>query len=160
MSPCFVDFEAFQHGAESFKIKELCILDVKRLQQPLHMIFYPHVSWQRLNLRRRRTYAYQTNRLHHLLWDEGCSRYCRSCILFLIQHLFPDWSNEIFYVMGSQKLQFLQREFPQLQWMEYNATLSELPQLCPHSSCTYRNHGERCALLKCYRLYYHYMLLV
>lgn len=160
MSPIFIDFEAFQHGAEPFRIKELCIMDCARPGQPLHLIFNPHVQWHCLNNRRRHTYAYQTNHLHHLQWQEGFVRYCRECLFFVIQFHFPKWQNETFYVLGAQKLQFLRRELPRLRLVEYNATLSQLPQLCLQSTCPYRNHGQHCAVLKCYRLYYHYMMLV
>ena len=160
MSPCFIDFEAFQHGGEQFKIKELCIVDADRFCQPMYMVFHPHTRWHRLNLQQRRTYAYQTNRLHHLHWNEGFMRYCRKCVFAMIQWFLPNWRRQTFYVLGNQKLIHLQREFPRLRLVEYNATLSQLPQLCPQSTCVNRNHGEHCAYLKCYRLYYHYMMLL
>ena len=159
MSPVFIDFEAFQHGTEHYKIKELCIMDTARPSKPLHLVFTPHIQWHRLKEQQRRTYAYQSNHLHQLLWQEGCVRYCPNCILFTIQLHFHNWRNITFNVLGSQKLEFLQWQFPQLRFVQYNATLSQLPQLCPQSHCPYRNHGPHCAVLKCYKLYYHYMML-
>lgn len=157
-SPCYIDFEAFQHGEESYKIKELCVLSSTNLLFPIHMIFRPHKKWDRLSMEQKQTYAYQTNHHHHILWNEGWMRYCRRCVFAIIEYCIPDCRRQTFYVMGGQKLRFLQNEFPQLHFVEMDVTFNHLPQL-PHSMCHYRNHGDRCAFLKCYKLYYHNMLL-
>jgi hypothetical protein len=159
MSPFFIDFEAFQHGNERYMIKELCILSTNYANRPMYMLFRPSNQWHKLSMTHKQTYAYQTNHLHHIQWNEGFMRYCRKCIFSIINTSFPNCRSETFYVMGAQKQQFLKREFPQLHFVNYNVTFTQLPRLCGNSHCLYRNHGEHCAFLKCYQLYYHYMML-
>lgn len=155
----FIDFEAFQHGDEDFQIKELCILEATTPLKPLYFLFKPPCEWNLLSSDQRRTYIYEERYIHGLSWGEGQTRYCASCVWHYIKKSFPltTSADHICYVLGKQKADFLRREFPQLNIVEYNVTLKELPHAPLHLTCQYRVHGERehCAMLKCYRLLSH-----
>ena len=158
VGPYFIDFEAFQHGSGSFKIKELCVIDVDRPLSPLYFVFRESTRWSSLTVEQQQTFAYQTRELHGLHWEEGITRYCRSCIWSWIKETFPLCRNSIFYVMGKQKMEYLQKEFPQLNFCEYNVTLNNLPSIAPNIKCLYRDHEQtHCACLKCFRLLQHYI---
>lgn len=162
--PYFVDFEAFQHGTEKYKIKEMCVIDVNRPLSPLYFIFSLTAAlkpWDQLGLEQRKTYDYQSQHLHRLTYGEGVIPYCKTCIWRMIKHTFPTCINGIFYVIGSQKCAHLMNEFPKLNWCEYclRNWNSDLPKIPPNISCLHRPHGDHCACLKCYRLYQHYITL-
>jgi hypothetical protein len=157
MSSFFIDFEAFQHGDEIFRLKELCIIDVDNPSNPIYFLFKASKEWNRLDACVKRTYNYQMRHLHHLDWNEGITRYCRRCVQYIVETYFPGARNGIFYVMGRQKLRFLQEEFPKWTIVEYNVSINELPPLTPNINCVYRPHGEHCACLKCFRLVKHYL---
>ena len=160
MAPYFIDFEGFQHGNGRYKIKELCIVDVDRVLSPLFFIFRAPKSWNSLTTEQQRTYSYETNHIHGLQWEEGITRYCRRCTWYWIKEAFPHCRTSIFYVMGKQKMEFLQTEFPEINFCEYNVTLNNLPSIPPNIKCLYREHDQtHCACLKCYRLYQHYICL-
>lgn len=155
----FIDFEAFQHGEEDFRIKELCILEASTPLKPLYFLFKPPCAWDLLSPDQRRTYRYEEKHIHGLCWGEGQTRYCANCVWHYIKKSFPLVSadakeDHICYVLGQQKADFLRKEFPQLTIIEYNVTLKELPHAPSHITCVYRVHGgrEHCAMLKCYRL--------
>jgi len=158
----FIDFEGFQHGKEDFMIKELCILDENASLKPLTFLFKPMKPWDELKSSQRRTYAYQEHRLHHLTWSEGSKSYCTSCLERNIKKAIPLYEQAICYVMGKQKADFLRRELPMLNIIEYSLAncYKDLPNAPVHLCCTYRNHSkEHCAVLKCYRLMLHYQSL-
>ena len=78
---CFIEFKAFQHGNESFQIKELCILDADKPLKPLSFLFKPSTAWDMLNYESRRTYKYQEEHLHKLTWSEGdTSPFSKLCV--------------------------------------------------------------------------------
>ena len=159
MSTIFVDFEAFQHGTtERYKLKELCLLSADRPLTPLYFLFRGWPTWELLNDDQKRTYSYQSNHIHHLEYTEGVVIFCKCCIARAIKIAFPEWVNSVFYVMGSQKYDWLRRKFPMFNWCEYNGvTLNTLP-IIPHNiSCLHRPHGDHCACLKCFKLYQHYI---
>jgi hypothetical protein len=155
----FIDFEAFQHGEESFQVKELCVLDAAKPLNPLYLLFKPPMSWSDLNHEQKRTYAYQEHNLHHIAWNEGRDeRYCGSCLKHRIMKEFPLAASpeSVCYVLGNQKADFLQDELPELNIMEYvyACAYKDLPHAPNHLTCIYRNHSrEHCATLKCYRMY-------
>jgi hypothetical protein len=158
----FIDFEAFQHGNEDFMIKELCILDESAPLKPLTFVFKPTKPWDKLNGSQKRTYAYQEHKLHQLAWNEGSKSYCNSCVERNIKRAMPLYENANCYVVGKQKADFLRRELPMLNIIEFSFVDSykDLPRAPAHLSCTYRYHGkEHCAVLKCYRLMLHYQSL-
>ena len=159
MSPYFIDFEAFQHGTEKYQMKELCIVDVDRPFSPLYYLFKSRTRWETLDMDQQRTYHYQSHNVHSLGWYEGIIVYCRKCVWREIQEVFPMYKNGIFYVMGKQKMDYLQIEFPKLNFCEYKVTMNTLPYLSPNFSCIHRYHGEHCACLKSYRLMKHYYQL-
>lgn len=160
MGPYFVDFEAFQHGTERFLIKELCIIDVDRPLTPLYFIFRSPKAWDSLNSQQQMTYRYQSQHLHHLEYSEGVSLFCKTCVARFIKLTFPNCLAGIFYVMGTQKFDYLRNKFPCFNWCEYNGvTLNTLPTIPTNIQCFHRDHGEHCACLKCYRLYQHYITL-
>ena len=161
MSPTlFIDFEAFQCGEEDFQIKELCILDAAAPLKPLYFMFKPSLPWDALNRDQKRTYAYQEHHVHHLSWNEGFRRYCRNCVAKQIERVFPLVTvNSICYVLGKQKVEYLQRELPMLNISEYEHATSynEILPAPAHLTCYYRNHSRKhCAVLKCYQLLSHY----
>ena len=60
----FIDFEAFQHGVgETYRIKELCVIDAARPMQPLYRLYKPPMPWAALNGAQKRTYNYQEKHL-------------------------------------------------------------------------------------------------
>lgn len=158
----FADFEAFQHGDERFQVKELCILDRDSPMNPLYFLFKPPRAWDLLSHDQRRTYIYEERNIHGLAWGEGETRYCASCIWHYIKQAYPLVAagvDHVCYVLGTQKVNFLKEEFPELNVVEYNSmTLKELPHAPSHLICKYRAHGRRehCAMLKCYRLLSHF----
>ena len=157
--PFFIDFEAFQHGEERFVIKELCVIDKNLPLSPLYFVFKNKNHWSSLNRAQQKTYSYQSNYLHGLQWEEGESHYCQRCLWYWIKRSFPNCQDSIFYVLGEQKRNFLQIEFPKLTFVVYdNITLSSLPHIPPNIKCLFRNHDDNhCACLKCYRMYQHFM---
>lgn len=156
----FVDFEAFQHGDEPYEVKELCIVDA---DQPFHFfykLFGPQESWNGMSREQRRTYCYQTRHVHGIDYHEGYKNYCPYHLGKAIKDHFPGCVNEIFYIMGRQKLQFMKKEYPQFNWCEYNATLNDMPSLPKNIVCLHRTHDHtHCALLKACKLYQHYINL-
>lgn len=155
-----VDFEAFQHGSEDFRLKELCIIDVDKPLQPLYFIFKHRKQWDHLKSEHQKTYTYQMHHLHKLKYEEGHTFYCRTCIWRKIRDVFPSCTNGIFYVYGQQKVHFLSAEFPKVVWRHYDfvpryADLLMLPY--QNVVCIHRPHGQRCACLKVYRLYNDYV---
>ena len=153
----FVDFEAFQHGQESFKLKELCIINLDSPLAPTHYVFRPSKSWEQLDPRQQKTYHYITQRLHHLTYNEGSVYYCKQCIWTSIKRLFPTWRSGTFYVMGDQKKRFLEQEYPKLKWNLYRE--DTLPELPANITCPLRDHGKHCAYTKCYRMCHHHCLI-
>lgn len=156
----FVDFEAFQHGDESFQVKELCIIDIDRPLRPLYILYAPKISWAKLSHNQKMTYLYQTHNLHHLDYNEGYIDYSEGYTWQAIMKHFPMCRNHgaIFYIMGKQKMEFMKKSYPQLNWCEYHVTLNNLPLLPRNISCLYRTHNyTHCACLKTYRLYQHYI---
>ena len=159
MGAIFVDFEAFQHGpSERFKLKELCLLSADRPLTPLYFLFGASPLWEQLDGEQQRTYAYQSRHLHHLEYSEGVVSFCKGCVARVIKTTFPDYINCVFYVMGSQKMEYLRDKFPMFNWCEYNGvTVNSLPSLPHNITCLHRPHGDHCACLKCYKLYQHYI---
>ena len=158
----FIDFEAFQHGDESFIIKELCVLSVRQPMKPLHFVFKAPFPWSGLSLQKRHTYTYQERNLHHLQWIEGNEkRYCPKCVERRIRQVVAHQPEPLFYVLGDQKAEFLKKEFPSLNIVTYPHTYKDLnTHDLTHLICPFRDHSyEHCALLKCYRLYTHFMSL-
>jgi hypothetical protein len=156
----FIDFEAFQHGDEEPQMKELCVIDADRPMEPLYFVFTPHMDWYCLSEEHRKTYNYQTRRVHRLHWLDGITRYCRECVLFHIAMKFPRWKHGMFYVLDKPvgpKVEFLNQEFPQLRVVNYNGlTFNTLPEPCIILSCPYKAHGKHCAFRKCLQLYTHF----
>lgn len=160
----FADFEAFQHGDEPYRIKELCILSADRPLKPLYFLFRAYKPWDKLTPEQQRTYSYVERKLHHLAWGEGNTRYCANCITHYVEKSLLHTAaagemDHVCYVLGKQKADFLQRELPTLNIVEYNFTsLKQLPDAALHLTCCYRaDHSrEHCAVLKCYRLLSHY----
>ena len=154
----FIDFEAFQHGAEDFQVKELCIMDATTPKRSMSYTFQPPRPWQWLTTNEKRTYEYATNHLHKLSWNEGCGNSCPSCVQKHIIQFFG--ASSIFYAIGRQKTEFLQRHLPKLIIIDYgecySVTLKDLPPVPDTFRCMYREHGRvHCAAIKCYRLYLH-----
>jgi len=156
----FIDFEAFQHKNEDFRIKELCVLIAEKPFHPLHYVFKNDKSWSQLSQAKRRTYKYQEKQLHHLTWTEAASpfrHWCAHCIKIELESLGPLKC----YVLGKQKADYLRSVLssPLINIVEYEytdsyKTLSPAPS---HLVCTYRDHSrEHCALLKCYQMMFHY----
>ena len=154
----FIDFEAFQHGDEPFQIKELCFLSNQASLQPLHFIFKPEIPWEKLTNAQRKTYSYEESKIHGLMWREGMDRYCPGCILHRVKKYIPHITNAVCYVLGTQKSNFLRKEFPSLKIVNY--PIDSFKDMLPtptHLTCPYRPHSrDHCALLKCYRMSYHY----
>ena len=158
MPPYFIDFEAFQHGKDNdFQVKELCMVDADRpYAPPLHFVFGPNKKWQMCTNEEKRTYCYLMHHWHKLGWYEGASLYRPLDVIREMKKVFPCFSHAITYVLGYEKLKFLQREFPMMNLREYGTTRKMLPQLPLNVSCPYRYHGKNCACLKCYPLIEHY----
>ena len=173
----FLDFEAFQHGDEDYQIKELCVMDAANPLRIMSYIFAPPSRWDLLTSEQKATYRFQKERLHRLSWHEGFMRYCNQCV----QRDISIWvaaagayslNDSLFYTIGEQKAEFLNRQFPNLNIMCYPVELKRLPPVSSHMRCIYREHGRlrrradhhhhradekiHCAMLKCYKMYLHY----
>jgi hypothetical protein len=161
----FIEFEAFQHGNEDFHIKELCLMDAAKPMRQLHYIYRPPHQWESLSLEHKRTYNYQSRMLHRMSWNEGYTRFCTECL----RRDVDQWMNgnthrtSIIYVLGQQKVDYLQRLLPNCNIVNYqtafNVTLKDLPDAPGHACCIYRNHGTHCAVLKCLRMYLYFVSL-
>ena len=156
MPPYFLDFEAFRYRKESFQIKELTMLDVDKPLTPLYYIFAPTNQWQCLTEDERLQFRYQFNHIHQLHWNEGHSRYCKECIWYHVKTVFPYSDRAVTYVMGKEKMDFLQKEFPGLHLVEYNVTFKTLPEIPKTLICPFKEHGEHCTYRKTLRLFQHY----
>lgn len=159
----FVDFEAFQHGDEDFQLKEIAIMDAARPQRVIHFVYLPPYEWECLSEAQKATYSYERRKLHHLHWQEGTLHFCNECLLRELDRWFLKYADEdaVFYTMGQQKVAFLQKILPGFNVVNYaavhNVTLKSLPLAPANMKCLYRNHGNHCAILKCYRLYLHFI---
>jgi len=155
----FLDIECFQHGSEEMIIKELSVLDITRPFEVLSMVFQSNKPWSSLSEEQKRTYSYQTRRLHHLHWKEGEQLYSRDNVAEQLATAFPLITERNVFVIGCQKAVFLRKEFNMLNIVEFNCErIKDLIKVPDHIVCTYRNHGrDHCAVLKCYRMYLHYL---
>lgn len=153
----FLDYEGFQSGQLAPIMKELAVISVENPQNPLYFNFNSPHPWEVLNDEQRRTYHYQTTRLHHIQWYEGYARYCKECMWYHFSLAFPQWQQGDFYVMDRMngiKITYLRQEFPQLNILPYTSvSFRTLPDLDDHHKCPYRDHGKHCAYLKCLKLY-------
>jgi hypothetical protein len=160
-----VDFEAFKHGAEDYRLKELCIMDASRPMKQRHYTFMPTCRWEELSPEQKRTYSYLTRDLHRLSWNEGTERFCEECLKIDLRRFVSsnNIARSVFYVLGQAKVDYLKQLFPDFTFVNYQAaygvTLRELPDAPSHVACTYRNHGKHCAFLKCVRVYLHFVSL-
>jgi hypothetical protein len=161
----FIDFEAFQHGGEDFSVKELCIVDIAKPMKALYYMYLPPCDWDALTHDQRRTYNYAYRALHRLSWDEGYTRFCTECLhRDMDRYLFGATNREssVFYVIGRQKTEFLQRILPAYKFVNYQeafnvSSFKDLPESVFGSRCLHRAHGDRCAVLKCYRMLQHFI---
>lgn len=162
--PYFIEFEAFRHGVEDYKIKELCIMEFNHHLRPLYYLFESEGAWNDLTAPQQTSYQYLTDQFHLLSWHEGGVRYCPKCIMHHIKTMFPGWQSGIFYVMETEsngpKVKYMKKAFPKLNIVNYIATLNTLPCISPNIVCHLRDHGIHCAYLKCLRLLEHYASLV
>ena len=162
-----VDFQAFQHGSEDFTVKELCVIDTSKPQRPMYAMYLPPCPYTELSREQRRTYDYQANRLHRLGWDEGYMHFCKECLKRAMERwLFTTNNRElsVFYAMGQQKVDFLQRLLPDCKIMNYQdafnvARSSDMPVVPPGVHCIHREHGDYCAVKRCYSMYLHFISL-
>ena len=162
-----VDFQGFQHGTEDVTVKELCIIDVSKPVRPFHTVYLPPCCWYQLSREQKRTYYYQSRQVHQLAWDEGYIRFCKECLLRDMERWLFTTNNcnrSLFYVMGEQKTAFLQRLLPDYKIVNYqeafNVTSSkDMPVVPPYVRCAHRDHGDYCAVKKCYSMYMHFMSL-
>ena len=162
-----VDFQGFQHGFEDFIIKELCIIDVSKPARPLHTLYLPPRCWNQLSRQQKRTYYYQTRRLHQIGWDEGYVRFCKECL----QRDMERWlftknnsSMSVFYVMGQQKAAILQRLLPDYKIVNYQEAFNvkscnDMPKAPSYARCAHREHGDYCAVKRCFSMYIHFTSL-
>lgn len=173
----FVDFEAFQHGAEKFKPVEVCVLDSSDLTHPLIEMYAQKENWKELSSSQKRTYNYQFRHLHRLYWKNSsdfCSPrvYSGQKLYSKIIHAFNPRVGDIFYVFGEQKLLFLENEIPHLNWRNYHFinSFKEIEEAVAegeedyelatflHSSTnlSHKMKTKNCALWKCIKLFHHW----
>lgn len=161
----FVDFNGFQHGSESLKFAELCVLQydgnisLKFSEEIHHKItfgFRQTKPWQSLSNEQKRTYNYQRKYVHHLPWSTMIGGiYDRNRVASIIKMKFKINEHEdIFYVLGKQKLDFLRKEFPEFQWSAYELaeSFTEIDQNMPNpTSCACSVSAEaKCLKLATY----------
>ena len=138
-------------------IKELAMLEAYNQMGKFCEVFRTDRSWSSLSNEQRRTYSYQERHLHHLSWNEGNRLYCKEDVLGDIKRAFPqcDTENAVIYVIGEQKMKFLQKEFGEkFHFQQLNCErVRDLPCAPCIVQCPYRAHGrEHCAMMKCYRM--------
>jgi len=162
-----IDFQAFQHGTEDYTVKEMCIIDVSKPTRPFHTLYLPPCCWYELSREQKRTYYYQTRSLHKLNWDEGYTKFCRECLQRDMERWLFGSSNpvlSVFYVMGQQKKEYLQRLLPHYNFVNYQDAFNvnswaDLPEAPPTARCPHRDHGDYCSVKKCYSMYWHYLTI-
>ena len=161
----FIDFEAFQHGDEDFNVKELCIIYVAKPNKQLYYLYLPPCLWNSLTREQQRTYQYANRDIHKLSLDEGYVRFCTECLQRDMDRFLFTTSNRelsVFFVMGRQKTKFLQRMLPDYKFINYQDAFGvrssrHLPEAPECVRCMHRVHGKHCAVLKCFRMYMHFM---
>lgn len=162
----FVEFEAYQHGTEDFQIKEIAVMDAAWPMRILQFVYLPPSDWKSLSNEQKKTYTYERRKLHHLHWHEGTLHFCAECLQREINRWFLTYyyyatDDVVFYTMGEQKVKYLQKILPGYNIVNYAAvhdvTIRTLPPVPDNLTCLYRNHGKHCAVLKCYKLYFHFM---
>lgn len=160
MPPLFIAVEGFKTrgGGDEFKIKELCILDANKPLAPLYFTFKFTRQWCSLKDADKTFFHTQTRDRHQLIWDEGESRFCPSCVEFHIRQSFPAYKSQIFYMLacGLVEIDFVRMKLPMLNIMLYDTPQYSLPSLAHNILCPYREHGYFCAYLTCMRLYTDY----
>ena len=134
--------------------------------QHYHFILciYRHAAGSSYLVSKKRTYHYQSRALHKLGWDEGTMRFCQECLLRAMDSwLFKTNSRSlsVFYVMGHQKAEILQHLLPECNIVNYQEAynLRTLPEATSTARCVHREHGDYCAVKKCYAMYWHFITL-
>ena len=154
MGPLFLDIKGFTKSNGSFRPKELCIIDSDRSTTPLYFLFQSRCEWDMLKEEDRTHYMLQN--MHQLAWDEGTSRFCRTCINFHIRQSFPSYKKRIVYMLSdnSPYVDFIKTHFPALNLLLYPSSFEQLSTPACFMRCPYREHGEHCAYLICMRMYH------
>ena len=152
MATGFIDIEAFRDDNANYVIKELCIMDVCSMFEPLVYVFRPNMLWRNLTDKAKTVNGFLIRHRHGLQWHEGNSYFCTQCIGKDICDRF-DIRNTMFYVkdqIDGQKFTTLHLLFPELNMTTYSiSTDSVVPD---NIICPYREHGPYCAYRKCLKL--------
>ena len=117
-------------------------MDTHNMLNPLHYVYLPTIKWKEFSSKTKSTNIYLIKNHHKLSWEEGKSFFCQSCIYSKLN------LNDIYYVVGDdKKLATMQNLFPQLKLILYKPQKRlEVPA---NITCPYKDHGEKCAYLKC-----------
>jgi hypothetical protein len=148
MATFFIDAQGFYLGDDMI-IKELCIMDANKMLDPLHLVFKPIAPWDCFSESMKTTNEYLMKHYHKLIWYEGTTTFCASCIL---SNYDKDIKKATFYVLdseGGSKMKTLKLNFPKLRFISYNKTIKDLPEVPPNICCPYRDHGKHCAYKQC-----------
>lgn len=173
MALYFADFEAFQHGQQKFQLVEMCVLEIKHSSnkaRPLVMLFSQCKPWNVLTHSERRTYAYQTRKLHKLPWkynnkvanNDESTCFSPTKVFQTIDNVFhPRPKKDIFLVFGEQKLSFFRENFPMYNWVQYTQINSfhELSINDPILKNILQGEfhdKDHCSLFKCIKLASHW----
>jgi len=159
MKTAFIDFEAFVDNDGSYIIKELCIMSLTDIFNPLYYLFFPTKSWRDFNYETNKTNKYLMTRHHKLQWYSGIELFCRECVMYAIETRY-NLKTTIFYIMGSEygkKMETITKLFPNLRIVGYNASYRDFKNVPSNITC-FTNHGNKhCAYMKCLKLVQHYI---
>lgn len=145
MSAVVIDFQGFQLAPHSFVVKELAFYDIHHDYHGRWSFQPPH-SWEKLSLRKQKSYAWVTRNIHGMSWQSGDLPYIALSRLLIF--LFTSY--ETIYVKGLEKAKFLQK-FCQLNIIDLNdMRCPKIQNLqIPAVKCTFHTpKSHYCALNK------------
>ena len=147
MSCFFIDITGFVDNDGDLIIKEICIMNIQNILQPLYLICKNMPDWNSLSLLSKQRNEDMSNLNLHLTWDEGNDVFCSFCLSHSILV-----KSEIFYVMDDndgRKLKTLKSLFPKWRFANYSLNANSHCQLPTNISCPWREHGPNCAYKHC-----------
>ena len=139
----FIDLEALYDNNGNYIIKELCIMNVYDILNPLHFVF--KLPWFIQTVKTYGTNLYLMRYRHGLSWFEGRTTFQKANIERMLS------KNSIYYVkdaVDGQKIRTLKECFPSLRIVNYSPT--KLQSIPTNTTCPWRNHGSNCAYKNVY----------
>ena len=135
----------------SYIIKELAAVSCDN--RYVHRVFKPPYKYSHLNKTAKETNKQLSQNKHRLIWYEGETRYCASCIEKRLLQVFG--AKTLFYTVDDEtKLKTLKYNFPHMRLVQYNGS-ERLPPIEGYCPVTHNPHF--CALHNCIRMVNNYL---